>query len=140
MDYSGIFCGNNAKKARPAQRTVRMRELTNAIITYLNRLGNYNLPVAALQLFLIGIIVWLVMRFLRGTRGARLVKGAALLLAIVFIGISVLPKTDEWKRIEFLYANFLWFAVVAFIVAFQPDQHISVLFFPITLQRSDCFG
>lgn len=98
-----------------------MHELTNAIITYLNRLGTYDLPVVGLQLFLIGIVVWLVMRFLRGTRGARLVKGAALLLAIVFIGISILPKSAEWKRIEFLYANFLWFAVVAFVVAFQPE-------------------
>ena len=104
-----------------AQRTVRMQEFTNAIITYLNRLGNYNLSVAALQLLLIGVAVWLVMRFLRGTRGARLVKGAALLLAIVFIGISILPKNDEWKRIEFLYANFLLFSVLAFVVAFQPE-------------------
>lgn len=98
-----------------------MRELTEAIITYLQRVGTYNLTVVAIQLLLIGLVIWLVMRFLRGTRGARLVKGAALLLAIVFIVIRLLPKTVEWKRIEFLYANFLLFAFVAFVVAFQPE-------------------
>ena len=92
-----------------------------AITIYLQRVATYNPLVVATQLVLIGIVVWLVMRFLRGTRGAGLVKGAALLLAAVFIFIRLLPKTDEWKRIEFLYGNFLLFAFMAFVVAFQPE-------------------
>jgi diadenylate cyclase len=92
-----------------------------AITIYLQRVATYNPLIVATQLVLIGIVVWLVMRFLRGTRGAGLVKGAALLLAVVFIFIRLLPKTDEWKRIEFLYGNFLLFAFMAFVVAFQPE-------------------
>lgn len=98
-----------------------MHEIIEAIAAYFQRVATYNLVVVAIQLFLIGLVVWLVMRFLRGTRGARLVKGAALLLTIVFIFARLLPKDPEWKRIEFLYGHFLWFAVVAFVVAFQPE-------------------
>ncbi len=98
-----------------------MHEITDVVMTYLQRVATYSPLVVTVQLVLIGFVVWLVMRFLRGTRGARLVKGAALLLAIVFIFIRLLPKTDEWKRIEFLYGHFLLFAFVAFVVAFQPE-------------------
>ncbi|MCK5556851.1 MAG: diadenylate cyclase CdaA, partial [Candidatus Hydrogenedentes bacterium] len=98
-----------------------MPEISEAIEAYLQRVAAYDRAVVTAQLFLIGLVVWLVMRFLRGTRGARLVKGAALLLAIVFIVIRLLPGSGEWRRIEFLYGNFLLFVLVAFVVAFQPE-------------------
>ncbi len=98
-----------------------MDGLLNAMSTYFRRVATYNPLVVAVQLLLIGAIVWLVMRFLRGTRGARLLKGAALLLGLVYIGIRLLPKNDDWKRIEFLYGHFLLFTFVAVVVAFQPE-------------------
>ena len=98
-----------------------MSDVYNAILTYFQRVSGYNLTVTVLQLLLIGLVVYLVMRFLKGTRGARLLKGAALLMGIVFIVIRLLPKTDEWQRIEFLYGQFLWFALFALVVAFQPE-------------------
>jgi len=58
-----------------------MNELTEAIRAYLHRVAGYNRFVVAVELLLIGLVVWSVMRFLRGTRGARLIKGVALLLA-----------------------------------------------------------
>lgn len=88
---------------------------------YWHRLTTYNPLVVAVELLLIGVVVWWVMRFLRGTRGARLVKGAALLLATVYLAIRLLPKNYGWERIEFLYGKFLLFAFVAVIVAFQPE-------------------
>ena len=98
-----------------------MDEWLDAISTYFRRVATYDPLVVAVQLLLIGVVIWLVMRFLRGTRGARLLKGAALLLALVYIGIRLLPKNDDWKRIEFLYGNFLVFTFVAVVVAFQPE-------------------
>ena len=98
-----------------------MNDLIDGIWSYMRRVETYNPPVVLVQLLLIGLVVWLVMRFLRGTRGARLLKGAASLLGIVYIGIRLLPKNDDWKRIEFLYGHFLVFAFVATVVAFQPE-------------------
>ncbi len=98
-----------------------MNEIIKGIMIYLNRVATYDPWVSIIQLLLIGVVVWLAMRFLRGTRGARLVKGAALLLATVYLTIRLLPKSDEWKRVEFLYGNFLFFSFVAAVVAFQPE-------------------
>ena len=99
-----------------------MDDVIRAITTYLERVRNYPNPwVVGVQLLLIAVVVWSVLRFLRGTRGARLLKGAAVLLATVYLFIRLLPKSAEWDRIEFLYRNFLFFAFVAIVVAFQPE-------------------
>ncbi len=98
-----------------------MNELLKGFWTYINRVAGYDPGVVAVQLLLIGLVVWWVMRFLRGTRGARLVKGAVLLLAIGYIGIRAVPENPEWKRLEFLYGRFLLFAFIAVVVAFQPE-------------------
>lgn len=98
-----------------------MRQIYDAIVTYFYRVANYNLLVVAIELVLIGAVVWWVMRFLRGTRGARLVKGVAVILATVYIVIRLLPPELRWERIRWLYDNFLLFAFVAVVVAFQPE-------------------
>jgi len=104
-----------------------MDELIRAIQTYIRRLSTYNPLVVAVELLLIGAVVWWVTRFLRGTRGAGLVKGVAVLLVTVFVVIRVLPRdlggaeSLQWQRIEFLYGKFLLFAFLAVVVAFQPE-------------------
>ncbi|HOF18668.1 MAG TPA: diadenylate cyclase CdaA [Phycisphaerae bacterium] len=100
-----------------------MNELLRSITNYIHRVSTYPLTVVAVELLLIGLVAWWVLRFLRGTRGARLVKGAAVLLALVYVVIRLLPKTGSlsWERIEFLYGKFLLFTFVAVIVAFQPE-------------------
>ena len=98
-----------------------MKQLFDAVTAYLNRVANYDRVVMAVELLLIGMVVWWVMRFLRGTRGARLVKGVAVILATVYIAIRLLPEDLGWERIEFLYGNFLLFAFVGIVVAFQPE-------------------
>jgi len=96
-------------------------ELFKAIANYLRRVATYDPIVVLVQMVLIGLVVWWAVRFLRGTRGASLVKGAAVMLATVYLCIRLLPKGPEWQRIEFLYGKFLLFAFVGAVVAFQPE-------------------
>ena len=98
-----------------------MPGFVDGITEYLTRLVDYNWPVTIAQLLMIAVVVWLVLRFLRGTRGARLFKGAVILLAGTFFLIQLLPSQEDWQRIEFLFAKFMWFGAFAFIVAFQPE-------------------
>jgi len=98
-----------------------MRELIQRIIAEWYRIKSYDLPVVGVQLLVIGLVVWCVVRFLRGTRGARLVKGGATLLVCVYVLIRLLPKEQGWERLEFLYGKFLLFAFVATVVALQPE-------------------
>jgi len=95
--------------------------MTERIARYLHQARAYDPLSALIQLVLIGVVVWLAMRFLRGTRGARLVKGAGLLLAGAYVVIRLLPSGGEWERLEFLYSRFLVAAVVALVVVFQPE-------------------
>ena len=103
-----------------------MQDLLTAIAKYLHHVGTYSPFVVAVELLLIGTVVWWLTRFLKGTRGARLIKGMALLMASLYIIISLLPKNIGdvdlgWDRLQFLYGKFLFVAFVAAMVAFQPE-------------------
>jgi len=103
-----------------------MDELIEGISTYFQRVMQYSWIVVAVELLLIGAVVWWVTRFLRGTRGARLVKGVVLVMVGVFVVLRLLPRNLGdvvlgWERLEFLYGKFLLFAFVAALVAFQPE-------------------
>jgi diadenylate cyclase len=103
-----------------------MDELIRGISNYLARVLQYSPIVVAVELLLIGLVVWWISRFLRGTRGARLIKGVALLLVGVYVVIRILPRNLGptvlgWERLEFLYGKFLLFAFLATLIAFQPE-------------------
>jgi diadenylate cyclase len=70
---------------------------------------------------LIGLVVFYVVRFLRGTRGARLLKGIGFVLAVLFLIVQFVAQKFELTRIELLYRQFLYFASFAIIVVFQPE-------------------
>ena len=100
-----------------------MGELVTAISKYLRRVSAYDPFEVIVEMALIALVVWWTVRFLRGTRGASLLKGAAVLVGTVYLCIRLLPKNPArgWERIEFLYGKFLLFAFVAVVVAFQPE-------------------
>src|SRR5690348_10208096 len=75
----------------------------------------------AIELMLIGLVVFWIVRFLRGTRGARLLKGIAVVLISLYIIVRLLGTQFGLQRVEFLYRQFLTFAAFAIIVVFQPE-------------------
>ncbi len=103
-----------------------MDNLLRAIKTYLHHVAGYNPVEVLVGLLLIGVVVWWISRFLRGTRGARLIKGIAVLLVTVYVVIRLLPRNIgesklDWERLELLYRYFLLFVFVSAMVAFQPE-------------------
>ncbi len=74
-----------------------------------------------IELLLIGAVVFWVIRFLRGTRGARMLKGVALVLVTLYLIVSLVGNKFGLNRIEFLYRQFLIFAGLATVVVFQPE-------------------
>lgn len=78
--------------------------------------------VVAVELAVIWLAVFLALRFLHGTRGARVIKGAALVLIVGTLLMQVLAGRDsDFERLSFLYDKFLTFAALALIVVFQPE-------------------
>lgn len=87
----------------------------------LNRIQSYPWWVVAIELAVIWVAVYLVMRFLRGTRGAGVIKGAAFIL-IVFAAFFFVPgQRNRFERLNFLYSNFLTFSALALVIVFQPE-------------------
>src|SRR6187397_29416 len=75
----------------------------------------------AVELILIGAVVWWVITFLRGTRGARMLKGVAFVLITLYLIVRLVGTQFGLTRIEFLYRQFLIFASLATVVVFQPE-------------------
>jgi len=88
----------------------------------LARLTGYSPFELVFELAAIAIVVYLVVRFLRGTRGAGVIKGLALLLVFGTLAIRVLGQGDDYfQRLNFLYDRTLGFMAIALLVVFQPE-------------------
>ena len=74
-----------------------------------------------IELALLWIVIYVIFRFLRGTRGARVMKGLALILIIVTLTSRVLVGENAFERLNLLYSNFLGFVALALVIVFQPE-------------------
>ncbi len=97
--------------------------MLNGLEQIITRLKGYNPWVVLVELTLIWAVVWVILRFLRGTRGARLLKGFLLLVVVVAVlgGMLEGPGEAQFERLRFLLGIFLTFAAFALIVVFQPE-------------------
>jgi diadenylate cyclase len=93
--------------------------MPQALHNYLTRISAYSWWIILVELLLIGIVVHLVLEFLRGTRGARLIKGTALFLIVAYLIIYL--GGEQLRRVEYLYSRLLVFASFAIVVVFQPE-------------------
>lgn len=73
------------------------------------------------EFVVIWFVVYVIFRFLQGTRGARVIKGVAVLLIVVTLAIQILGQGDTFERLNFLYSNFIAFASLILVIVFQPE-------------------
>lgn len=79
-------------------------------------------PWAALvEMLLIGVVVYAVLRFLQGTRGARLVRAVLIILAVSFMVVWLIAERFGFERINVLYPYFMLGVFLASLVAFQTE-------------------
>lgn len=86
-----------------------------------NRIQTYGLLVVLLELLIIGLVIWIILRFLRGTRGARVIKGIGLVLIAATVAIQLLGEEFDFERLNVLYRQFLEVLTLALIIVFQPE-------------------
>ena len=84
------------------------------------RLDDYPWWQIAVELVSLWLLVWVIYRFIKGTRAAGALKGLVVLLVIATVLIRVLAR-DSFPRLEVLYEKFLGVAAIALIVTFQPE-------------------
>ena len=69
-----------------------------------------------LDIILLTILIYLVIKLMRDTRAEQLLKGV-----IVVVVIFVVVEICELKAMSFLIENFLQVGIIAIIVVFQPE-------------------
>lgn len=77
--------------------------------------------VTLIELLLIGTVVYAVLRFLQGTRGARLVRAVITILVVSFAVVWLIAGRYEFDRINVLYPYFLLGVFLISLVAFQTE-------------------
>ncbi len=75
----------------------------------------------AVEMIVIGAVVFSVIRFLQGTRGVRVLKGIVVLLITLYLAVKVLGGVFDLTRLDVLFKQFLFYASFAAIVVFQPE-------------------
>ncbi len=91
------------------------------ILFYFERLSTYNPIKVIVELILIGVVVWWVVNFLEGTRGARLFRGVFFILVTGSLVLKLIVEQFDFERIEFLYSGFLLAVLIMAVAAFQPE-------------------
>ena len=75
----------------------------------------------ALEYLVIGLVVYWAVRFLQGTRGARVLKGVVVVLITLYLGVRILGGFFELSRLDVLFRQFLFYASFAVLIVFQPE-------------------
>lgn len=91
------------------------------IIDYLRRISTYDWWVVAIELFLIGLVVYWAIDFLEGTRGERLFRGVIFILIAGVLILKLIVTRFGFERIQYLYNGFLVAILVIAVAAFQPE-------------------
>jgi diadenylate cyclase len=98
--------------------------MIQSIRDYLDSLLNpevYDPSSVLLEMLLIGAVVYLILQFLQGTRGARLLQGVALVLVVGFLLVNLIAEQFQLDRISILYRPLVWTIFLTTLVAFQPE-------------------
>ena len=96
-------------------------QLTGNISNFYHALSAMGWWRVIIELLLIGFVVFWVIRFLQGTRGARMLKGIAVVLITLHLLVTFVGEYFRLDRLVFLYEKFLLFASFALAVVFQPE-------------------
>lgn len=94
------------------------------IVDYLRTIWQsraYDTGTILIEMLLIGTVVYIVLRFLQGTRGARLLQGLVSLLVFGLLVIKVLADQWDLERVQVLMQPFIWTVLLTTLVVFQPE-------------------
>jgi diadenylate cyclase len=74
-----------------------------------------------LEWLLIGFVVYICVRFLRGTRGSRVFVGVAVVLVAATLLVKLVAEQLHLERIKVLYPDFVMGMFLVALVVFQPE-------------------
>lgn len=91
------------------------------------RIQNYPVWQVVLELAIIWMVVWGVVRFVQGTRAAGALKGILLLIVLATLIVRIVGQREAFHRLTFLYQTFLPLAAFSLVVIFQPELRRGII-------------
>ncbi|MHC4246149.1 MAG: hypothetical protein GWP75_10575 [Planctomycetia bacterium] len=89
------------------------------------------------ELSIIWLVVWMILRFLRRSSGAGVIRGFAVLVVVVAILLRLTgDASDTLGRVRFLGDRVVGLVAIMLVVVFQPELRQAM----ITLGRAKIFG
>lgn len=101
--------------------------LADPLRQLLARLSEYPWWQVLIELFVLWVLVFLVYRFIRGTRAAGAVKGLLLVFILATLAVRVFAQGDLFARLAVLYNRLLGLAALAILITFAPEIRRAVL-------------
>ncbi|MEN0019955.1 MAG: diadenylate cyclase [Planctomycetota bacterium] len=101
-----------------------------------DRLGGYSPLEVAIELALIAAVVWVVVRFVQGTRAAGALKGILLVLVGATLIVQIAGRGDAFPRLTYIYDRLLAVIAIGLLVIFQPELRRAM----IRLGEAPLFG
>jgi diadenylate cyclase len=95
--------------------------LIDQIQMYFTRVTSYPLYKVAIELIVIGLVVYWIVDFLEGTRGERLFRAVIFILIVGFLVMKLLVGQFQFERLQYLYNGFLIGVLIIAVAAFQPE-------------------
>jgi len=99
----------------------------NEVLNYLDRLRHTFQPKDALELAIMAAMIYVAYRSLRGTRGARVVRGFVFVVITSFVLLRILTEYLQMERLNYLYGQVVPWLLVLAVVVFQPELRRSLM-------------
>jgi diadenylate cyclase len=87
----------------------------------LDRLASYSLVSVVVELAVIWLLVFVVVRFVQGTRAAGALKGALLIIVVTTLLVQIIGGREAFPRLSYLYERALAVVAIGLVVIFQPE-------------------
>ncbi len=94
------------------------------------------------EIFILFLVFYGVLRFLRGTRAAGLLRGFVFFILIMFVVVMWVTQYLQLERIRYILEQFLPGLVIALVILFQPELRRGLMkigqnpFFGLMLEES----
>lgn len=95
----------------------RLNQLFQRIQTY----ASDALWQIVLEIGIVWLVVYAVVKFVQGTRAAGALKGILLLIVLATLIVRIVGQREAFQRLTFLYQTFLPLAAFSLVVIFQPE-------------------
>ncbi|HZW08453.1 MAG TPA: diadenylate cyclase CdaA [Phycisphaerales bacterium] len=91
------------------------------MIEMLERLASYSLASIFVELAVIWLLVFVVVRFVQDTRAAGALKGVLLLILVATLLVQIIGGREALPRLAYLYERALAVVAIGLVVIFQPE-------------------